>query len=470
MKIQAMLIGREEEQYRIRKAYEDEYSQFVVVYGRRRVGKTFLVRETFDDSFCFQHSGLLGEKSCRKQLEAFRISLKDYGHVCDTPRNWLEAFDELKEVIKSSSEGKKVIFIDEIASMDTGKSGFVPALEHFWNGWCSSRKDILLVICSSATSWIIRKVFRNKGGLHNRVAAKIHVHPFTLGECEQFLHYKGITWSRYQILSMYMVLGGVAYYWSLLDRRLSPSQNIDQLFFYPDAELSDEFSELYSSLFKNPEPYIKIISALGGKAEGLTRSKIAEIDGLDDSGTLTNKLEDLERCEVVGAYPSYPNKKKGSIYKLMDSYSLFYLRCIASSNSADKDFWSHSQSLPFAISWSGPAFEIVCLQHIDKIKESLGISGVLTREWMWMGDDSQIDLMIERMDKVVNICIMKWSQDAYDMTREDHRHLISHIEEMSKSVGPKTSIQVTMITVQGVKLGAYSDDYQTEVLADALFR
>jgi len=465
-----MLIGRKEEQYQLNAAFNDEYSQFVVVYGRRRVGKTFLVRETFNYDFCFQHTGMLKERSRDKQLEAFWMSLKEYGHNCEMPPDWIHAFDELKNVIRASKKKRKLVFIDEIASMDTGKSGLVPALEQFWNGWCTARKDVVLVVCSSASSWIIKKVFRNKGGLHNRTTSRIHVRPFTLRECEEYISYRKFKWSRYQILNMYMVLGGVAYYWSLLDARFSPAQNIDSLFFAEDAKLSGEYDELYSSLFKNAVPYKMIIEALGKKSKGLTRQDLASMKGMDDSGTLTERLDELERCNFIRKYTVYPNKKKDAIYQLVDNYTLFYFKFILNNDKGDTAFWSHSQSLPFARTWSGLAFERVCLQHIDQIKQSLGISGVLTSQWAWRGQSSQIDLIIDRNDNIVNICEMKWALREYQLTSKDHNSLINKVEEFSSLIDKRKSIQVTMITSFGVQHGIYSDDYQTEVTMDDLFR
>ena len=262
-----MIIGRKEELREIREAYKSEYSQFIAVYGRRRVGKTFLVREAFDYSFTFQHTGV-ANLNMKGQLEAFRMSLMEQGHKeCPVLKSWLEAFNELKVIVKSSKKKKKVLFIDEISWIDTPKSGFLAALENFWNGWCSARKDVLLIICASATSWIINKVIKNKGGLHNRVNVRISLAPFTLKECEEYVKSRNFRLSRYQILLLYMVMGGPAYYWSLLDKRKSAAQNIDSLFFAENGKLHNEYSSLYESLFKHPEPYIKIVSVLGKKPQ-----------------------------------------------------------------------------------------------------------------------------------------------------------------------------------------------------------
>ena len=266
-----MVIGRKKELEQLVEAYESEYSEFVAVYGRKRVGKTFLVREAFDYRFTFQHAGL-SKSNMKKQLAAWKSSLADAGmNVRATPKSWIEAFDLLKELIRNSEERKKVVFIDEMPWMDTKRSEFVPALEHFWNGWASGRKDVLLIVCGSATSWIINKVIKNHGGLHNRVTHRVHLRQFTLNECEKYAESLKLKLTRKQVMECYMVMGGVPFYWSLMNKRLGMSQNIDALFFEEDAVLKGEFDELYSSLFREPEIYVSIVKTLGEKKVGMLR-------------------------------------------------------------------------------------------------------------------------------------------------------------------------------------------------------
>lgn len=466
-----MLVGRKKEYQLLRDAYDDEYSRLVVVYGRKRIGKTFLVSESFDRRFCFYHCGIIGENSKEAQLGTFMDSLADYGHKCDKLSSWIEAFSHLKDVIRESGDGKKVVFLDEIASMDTINSGFIHALEQFWNGWCNLRKDVLLVISSSSTSWILKKVLRNHGGLYNRVSLKIHLHPFTLSECEEYMHSeKKLDYvSRYDILTLYMAIGGVPYYWSLLDRGLSAGQNIDSLFFGSNARLDGEFDSLYRSLYRSPGQYITIITALGKKAGGLTRAELASTPRLDDSGNLTEKLEDLEMSDIIRMDPVYPHAKKGAIYRIIDPFTLFHLTFASQKKKKDSPFWQHSINSSLVRSWCGLAFERVCLLHVDKIKEKLGISGVQTTQWAWRGEHAQIDLVIDRKDNVMNICEMKWSGSEYTMDAKDHKSILNKIEQFSHVTDRSKSIQATMITTYGVKKGMYFDDYQSEVTLDDLF-
>ena len=239
-----MIIGREKEIERLTEAYESDMPQFVAVYGRRRVGKTFLIRETFKGKLLFQHSGLANSDK-KQQLQAWVDSLKDAGvKITDFPKSWIDAFSLLKRLINNSKKKKKVIFIDELPWIDTQHSGFLSALEYFWNAWASARNDVMLIVCGSATSWIINKLIRNHGGLHNRVTMRIKLSPFSLHECALFSDSNHLNLTQRQILEHYMVLGGIPFYWSFLEKGRSAAQNINALF-AADGVLSDEFIELY---------------------------------------------------------------------------------------------------------------------------------------------------------------------------------------------------------------------------------
>ena len=238
------MIGRENEIKALRDAMESDKSEFVALYGRRRVGKTFLVSEFFNGKFAFHHAGLEGA-SRRETLASFREAIKKQGRPsCTRLTTWIQAFSELESLLEESPKGRKVVFLDELPGYDTPKSGFLHAFESFWNGWASLRKDILLVICGSATTWIIEKVIRNRGGLHNRVTRQLPIAPFTLKECEEYARYKHLDFDRTQIAECYMAFGGVAYYWSILQGGYSAAQNFDRrktrrvqrLFFMRDGQ------------------------------------------------------------------------------------------------------------------------------------------------------------------------------------------------------------------------------------------
>lgn len=471
-----MLIGRKKEINLLHEIQNDDSSHFLAIYGRRRVGKTFLIREAFDYRFAFQHAGL-SEGGMKGQIFAFVSSLKDAGYeVKKQPKNWLEAFEYLKDLIRKSSEKKKIIFIDELSWMDTPKCDLMVALENFWNGFASARKDIVLIVCASATSWMLSKVVHNKGGLYNRLTEQIHLRTFCLGECEEYVKNSGLAFNRNQILQYYMIFGGVPYYWGFLKKGLSLSQNIDRILFEKDAPLRDEFKYLYASVFKKPENYVKIIEALGTKKVGMTREEIINAAKISNSGDLTTKLEELESCGFIRKYYAFGMKKKNAIYQLMDCFTLFYFKFLKS-QPTDEHFWTNQINTPLVNTWMGLAFERVCMEHIEQIKVKLGISGVLTEvnSWYCNADldngvfGSQIDMLIVRKDQVINLCEMKYSQSEYTITEKVDRNIRNKISDLITISGTKYAIYPTIITTYGLVENSYSQEVQSVVTMDDLF-
>ena len=471
-----MIVGRKKERAKMLEAYRSEYSEFVAVTGRRRVGKTFLIREVFDYKFAFQHSGLANQKT-KVQLQEFRTSLINSGmKKCKVPEDWFEAFHLLCRFLNDLPDGKKVVFIDELPWMDAPKSHFVSALEHFWNGFASARKDILLIICGSATSWIINNVFRNHGGLYNRVTYRIHLAPFTLRECELYAKSRHLSISRYEILECYMALGGIPFYWSLLERGLSVSQNIDNLFFDGGGKLRNEYNDLYSSLFKNPEPYLKIVSTLGTKKCGMTREELIKEPEIESSGQLTRVLEDLENCGFIRKYNLSGIKRSKHLFQLIDNYTLFYYKFVYNSDPSNKGFWSANIKTSLRNSWEGLAFERVCFAHVEQIKYALGISGISSWVYSWQtkGDDynrgAQIDMVIDRADGVANLCEMKFSSSKYEITKDDDENIRHKSEAFKQSFKTFKSTHPVMVTPFGVVEGMYMFSIQKVVTMEDLFR
>ncbi|MBO7687567.1 MAG: AAA family ATPase, partial [Kiritimatiellae bacterium] len=315
------MIGRKKEIRELENAYAERESEFVAVYGRRRVGKTYLVRETFSERLAFQHAGLK-DKPTAIQLDRFRQSLVESGfRECGVLKNWYKAFDALKTVISGSGLRKKVVFLDELQWMDRPNANFVSALENFWNGWASARKDVLLVVCGSASSWILRKIVYNKEGLHNRVTYRIPLRPFSLAECEAYAKDRGLEFTRRQLAELYMILGGVPYYWHFLERGKSVAQNIDEMFFAKSDKLENEFGELYASLFQSPEPYVRLVTALATKKAGMTRELLSATSGVPESGKMTQCLDDLDRCGFIRKYTPLGRSNRGAVYQLMDNFT-----------------------------------------------------------------------------------------------------------------------------------------------------
>lgn len=471
-----MLIGRDSEKQLLLGALREEYSQFIAVYGRRRVGKTFLIRESFDYRFDFQFTEA-AKLTAKKQLVRFRRALKEHGQK-DTPEltNWGDAFSELKRFITNLPSGKKVIFLDELPWMDAPRSGFLSELESFWNGWASARKDIVFIVCGSSTSWMVKKIIKNKGGLHNRLNHRIALKPFSLGLCEQLAQSRGLMLTRRQILEAYMVFGGVPYYWSLLRKGVSVTQEIDRLIFSSEGELSDEFEMLYASLFKKPEPYIRVINLLAQKRMGMTRLELLSAGGFTDNGGFTEILNDLEWCGFIRSYTMMGYRNKSEIYQLIDHYTLFYYEFIDGQRPG-ANYWKTMLGTPKYNTWCGLAFERACLWHTDQIKKQLGISGILTNEYTWRcaPDETtgrrgvQIGLLIDRSDGIIDICEMKYSKDQYTITSDYSRELARKREVLIAVTETKKAVHNVMVTTEGVAHNAEWGEIQAEVTLDNLF-
>lgn len=470
------IIARKKEIDQLETLYKSDKSEFVIVYGRRRIGKTFLVSQLFEKRFTFQYTGSRQE-SQKTQLQRFAAKIQYYSKSVFPPslNNWDDAFNLLKALIESRpKKERKVIYFDEMPWIDTPKSSFVSALEYFWNSWAAQRSDIMFVACGSATSWMVNKLLRNRGGLYNRITAQIYLRPFCLGECEEFLESRGCNWDRYTILQCYMALGGVPFYLNLINSKESFAQNIDRLFFSKNAPLRGEFDELFSSLFVQSDKYISVVNALAQRLEGLLRAEIVE-DTKISGGGLTKILENLERCDFIDTFSKYKSSIRNSVYRISDPYTLFYFKFIHGKNSKEKEFWTKNQNSPSIKSWFGFSFESVCLSHLDQIKLKLGISGISTNSCTWRktgSDDSQgaqIDLLIERSDRVINVCEIKFSEEKYNITKDYADNLRNKLSVFRDDTGLKKSFALTMITTYGIVQGKNSGIVQNEVVMNDLY-
>ena len=472
-----MIIGREKEQQELLWLLEKEESQFCAVYGRRRVGKTYLVRETFNYQFCFQHTGV-AKGTLRQQLTAFRNSLVAAGLKCAIPKTWFDAFELLKMLINQAPEGKKVLFIDELPWMDTPKSNLIGALENFWNGWATARKekDIVLIVCGSATSWISKKLLKDKGGLRGRLTNRIKLLPFTLRECELFAKSANLALGRKDILELYMILGGIPYYWSFLKKGLSVAQNVDQLFFAENAQLHDEFEALYTILFKRPENYLKVIWSLSnGRKSGMSRDEILKECKISDGGTFSMILEELEECGFIRRFASADTADNNAMYQLIDNYTLFYYHCIKKNSFSDEHYWSNTFTSTSHNVWKGHAFERICLQHVPQIKAALGILGVQTNVCSWYARGAterrgaQIDLVIQRADGFTDLCEMKHSDSMFTIDNDYAKDLQNKLSSYQGLSRDKRTPHLVMVTTNGVVHNSYFNIIQNEITMDDLF-
>ena len=469
------LIGRKKECQELQRCVDSDRSELVVVYGRRRVGKTFLIEEFFSQKFDFRYVGAHG-MTTRRQLKNFAHVLTTFSGLKYSFQDWDDAFYALEDYLATlPTDRKLIVFIDEMPWMDSGRSNFVTALENFWNGWAMSRRNIMLVATGSATSWMRDKLVANKGGLHARITSRLHLSPFTLLETENYLQSRGIDWDRYNITQAYMLLGGIPFYYSLLLPTLSLAQNVDHLFFSESSILKAEFDELYTALFSNTEQYLNVVKLLSENKQGLTCGEIS--DKLNFAGgKISTILKNLERSDMIERWQTFGKKKRGVIYKLTDFYTLFYYKFVASNLSKDEHWWTNNLNSRSIMSWMGNAFELICMKHSAQIKSALGISGMNTEisTWQIQSDEeipsgAQIDMIIERADRIIHLCEIKFSEDVYMITKEYDQHIRERLSIFKYATRTKKTVVTTFITTYGVANGKYRSLVHSEVKLDDLF-
>ena len=480
METNPRIIGRAREQNILRAVLDSPEAQLISVYGRRRIGKTFLIKEFFRERFDFYFTGSF-ELPAKVQLALFARELsRQSGRDITAPVSWFEAFDLLRDYLASLRKKRLVVFLDELPWMDTPKSRFLSAFSFFWNSWGSTQSGLKLIVCGSATSWMLEKIIGDKGGLYGRSARSIRLEPFALNEAEQFLAAKKIAWTRHQILEACMILGGTPYYLDMLDPAMPFSANIDALFFGSNAPLRTEFDFLFRSLFKASSLYRRVVESLAKKRSGLTLAEIKASLGLGATGTISTVLSNLEKCDFIRRYSAFGRQTRNSIYQLTDLYCLFHQTFLGDRTGLDEHYWSH---LPESRhnAWAGYAFEQVCLRHIPQIKRKLGISGVLTNACAWSSPrqtdkdgtewpGAQIDLILERNDQVINLCEMKYSRKPFVITRDYDARLRERAATFAHLTGTRSALHTTFITSCGIAQNAYSGNIRGNVTAEDLFR
>ena len=472
------IIGRTNEIEILEYCYNSTRPEFVAVYGRRRIGKTFLVRELFKDRIMFYATGVFNE-TLESQLTQWNREIAGFGftEIMDAD-NWLDAFSNLNKVIEKTSQSgnkqKKVIFIDEVSWFAVNKkTGFLAGLDYFWNRWASGRGDIMLIICGSASTWITENIINNKGGLHNRLTRQILLNPFTLKECELFYQDRGIPFNRLQTAEAYMIFGGVPYYMNLFLPHLSLYQNVDAVYFNEGAELGNEFKNLYKSLFNNSDTYIHVINAIASKGIGMTRNEIVNESKLSNGGNLTKILNNLIICGFIRKYKTYGNKEKDSLYQLVDFFSMFDIKFRGKKEEFSNNYWLQISATPLYHTWSGFSYEKLCLLHIPQITKKLGISGIRTAVYAWSGEmngsRSQIDLVIERADKVINLCEVKFSSGVYAVEKKHAETIRNKRLSFAYNTNTRSALHNTLITTYGVARNIESAEIISTVILDDLF-
>lgn len=473
------LIGRNNEKKLLQEAMDSGAPELIAVFGRRRVGKTFLIRQCLGNSLVFEFVGTRDAKLAA-QLDNFKRALGTAvgsQNIYQTPRSWSDAFDQLSHFLAPKlAAGRSVVFLDEFPWFNTHKSGFLPAFDHWWNSWANKQSNLVVVICGSAASWMIQNIVNNKGGLHNRITRKIRLLPFNLKETEEFLHARNVNLDRYQMLQLYMVMGGIPHYLKEVKKGESSTQAIDRICFTIDGLLANEFKNLYHSLFDDATRHIAVVRSLAGNNAGMTRTEIIDKAGLTSGGTITGLLEELIESGFVMDWHPYDKKTKDVIYKLADEFTHFYLKFMEKNKSSGDGVWLSFATGQSWKSWSGVAFERVCLKHIPQIKKELGISSVYTEESAWRyfprkGKGAQIDLLLDRKDFVINLCEMKYSETAF-LVDKSYADVLENKRDVFKSkTKTKKSIFLTFVTTFGLKDNDYSKRLvQNSIMVDSLFQ
>ena len=475
------MIGRSREVKELNRLYDSGRAELVAVYGRRRVGKTYLVNETFSDRITFFHAGLAPtdgapKGALREQLDRFYHSLEAQGaEKGPRPNSWLEAFGLLEMYLQRIDDGsRQLVFLDELPWFDTPRSGFLRAFEAFWNGWGCRRKNLMVVVCGSANSWIQDRLINNHGGLYDRVTYEISLSPFSLYECEEFCRARNLKFSRYDIVQGYMTLGGIPYYWGYMDGEASMAQNIDALFFAKKAKLKLEFDRLFDSVFTAPESTKQVVTFLSGRNAGFTRKELVEKLEISDGGGVTRVLNALLASDFVEKYVPFGWGKREEHFKLVDPFCLFYLRFLSNRKETSARFWRQNSTSHSVAAWRGLAFENVCFNHIDQIKNALGVSGVNSTESAWLkrGDGdvgAQIDMLISRADNVVDMCEMKFYGGNFTVDKEYYKTLLNRQELLLERISRKQSIRNVLVTTFGLTRNEYAGIFDSVVTLEDLF-
>jgi AAA+ ATPase superfamily predicted ATPase len=475
------IIGREHELAILNELLKSKSAELLALYGRRRVGKTFLIYTYFKDEMAFELTGIKNG-DLKGQLQLFSLALQKATQSAlelKPPANWIAAFDALSNYLTTRDRRKKsVVFLDELPWLDGKKSGFLPAFEHFWNSWASRQPHLLVVVCGSAASWMIRNITQATGGLHNRITQKIVLNPFSLAETDSYLKSRGSKLDHYQVLQIYMAFGGVPHYLKTVGKDNSALQVIDKTCFSKDGLLTNEFESLYSSLFDHADNHLNIVRVLAANGKGLNRQQIIDSGGQHSGGSLSNTLEELEKSGFISITIPVGKTSYEGIYRLTDEFSIFYLKFMDRGKAGSIKSWeSVATSQAYAI-WCGMAFEAVCRKHLDKIKAGLKIKvGALESVWRYVPPKgskekgAQIDLIIDRDDRIINLCEIKFFSSEFVIDKTYTQKLLQKKEVFNLKVNPKKTLFLTMITTFGVKENDYFDEYiQQSLTMECLFK
>jgi len=474
------LVGREKEQEKLKQSLEKEASQLIAVYGRRRVGKTYLIENTLAKDIVIDFTGIKGA-TVRTQLSNFKTQIEKRSRKFEkspNPENWFEAFQLLQAYIETKGNKKKVIYIDEFPWFCGQRSEFLPVFEHFWNNFCAKRNDLVVIVCGSAASFMVNNIINNKDGLHGRISTIIRLMPFNLYETKAYLKYKKISWDHYDILQCYMILGGIPHYLNQLDKRYTLPQNIDKLCFEVGGQLVDEFDQVLISLFTNSSLHKSIITELAQKRKGLPRKALAAKLSTVNNKAFTTAIKELEESGFILESPSIDQKKTKTLFRLNDEFCFFYLKYVAPNKGQGEGTWLHLYSSRSFDSWSGFAFEMLCMKHTSQIKKALGIPKVRTTSHSWTSKEAnrnahksgaQIDMLLKRQDRRIDILEMKFYNKPYTITKSYREKMVNKKNVFEEEMKPDEALALIMITTKGIKKNVHSNILTDHLEMDVLF-
>jgi uncharacterized protein len=469
------LLGRDAEQQKLQQFLQNKEAELVAIVGRRRVGKTFLVKKVYAKEIIFHITGIQ-HATKELQLQNFAEARNTFFTAASNlavPKKWFEAFLQLKQLLGETPRKRRVLFFDEFPWLAAGSYEFIKAFDYFWNTWAVDQ-NLVVVICGSSATWMISNIINHKGGLHNRVTQKLHLQPFTLLQTEQYFTARGINFTRESIAQIYMALGGIPYYLKDIQKGETAVQTINKLCFGREAVLYGEFDNLYKALFTNYQKHIAVIKALAKKWKGLTRQEIVDDTSISTGGSLSFILQELEDSHFIQSYIPFGKKQRETLYRLTDEYSLFYLHFIAS-NKNETDYWLKKFNTQEVKIWSGFAFESLCIKHIQGIKQALGIAGIYSQQASFIkrkdevSAGCQIDLLIDRADNAINICDMKYYGGLYTLTEAELKNLQQKKNIFQEATKTKKQLFITLITTQGLYSNAFAQLIDKQLDMNALF-
>ncbi|HMS69561.1 MAG: ATP-binding protein [Saprospiraceae bacterium] len=460
------MVGRERERDVMLQCLDSSQSELIAILGRRRVGKTFLIRNVYSKNMAFEITGIQNGTK-REQFQNFSNQLVAYFNLnpkTKRPTSWLGAFALLSSCMEQSkSKNKKVIFFDELPWIaETSKTKFIEALGHFWNNWAVKNK-VVIVICGSAASWIVKHIINAKGGLYNRVTKKIFLKPFTLYETNKFLIKKNIFVDEHSTLQLYMALGGIPHYLNQMESNKSIAENLTEICFNNTGLLHNEFDNLYEALFLNHEQYVEIIKALANSKKGLSRQEIIQSSGIPDGGTLTQMLKDLVQCDFILEQNPFNQKKRFTVYRLIDEFSLFYLRFIQGKNTTTKNYWTRTMATSEYKIWAGYAFENICFRHQHQIILATKLEAIQTEFSSFYHSatkelpGAQIDMVLDRADQVINLFEIKFYKEPLIITKDMAQNLRTKMAIFRAATKTKSQIFISLVSVYGIVDNQYSN-------------